>query len=270
MFIALLPLFQRILEHIHTASYWMPSPSPLFFIDYMKAFTLSPFLHKIFVVLIFISIAFTIFKKEYRDSTIVILIWIVMAFLVPYIKSITGFSILIERSMIIVLPALTILVSYGIYLLRLNYIKIATIGAVVFFALYHIYRMGYYTKVSKDQFREVLTTIERLDNSLPIYDFIMRGSQDSRYKSQYFKSYATMINSNIKVYSAFKLQNEYKNSKMPSCFWVAHAHKNYISNAPLIKEDGMVKVYTIDKFQAQAFLYAYKTNPKICLKEINE
>ena len=270
MFIALLPLFQRILEHIHTASYWMPSPSPLFFIDYMKAFTLSPFLHKIFLILLFIPIGFIIFKKEYRDSTLLIIIWIIIAFAIPYIKSVTGFSILIERSMIIVLPALIILVSYGIYVLKINYIKIGIIGVIIFFSLYHIYRMGYYTKVSKDQFREVLQSIEKIDNTLPIYDFIMRGSIDNKYKSQYFKSYATMIDSKVEVYPALELYNKYKENRVPSCFWVVHAHKDYISTSFILKQEGMVRVDTIDKFQAQAFLYAYKTNPKICLKANNE
>jgi uncharacterized membrane protein len=267
MLISLSPLIHRVIEHLGTKSYWMPSPSPLFFVDYMKAFVLSPFLHKIFLGLIVIVAIFSTIKREYRDSTIVLYIWTIMAFLLPYIKSVTGFSILIDRSMIIVIPALVILVAYGVYLLRVDYIKVAVIGAISLFALYHLYRIEYYTKVSKDQFREILQSVEQIDSSLPVYDFTMHNLHNGRYKSHFIDTYSLLIKSSLKVYPALVLKDRYRDSTTPSCFWALHGHKDFISNAHILKVEGMKRVYTIDKFQAQAFLYAYKTDPKICLKE---
>jgi len=263
MFVALLPLFQRILEHIHTSSYWMPSPSPLFFIDYMKAYVLSPFLYKIFLALLLMSIISIFIKKiEYKKSTITLLLWAIFAYLLPYLKSITGFSILIDRSTIIVIPALAILVSYGIYLLRINYIKIATLLAIIFFALYHIYRMDYYIKVSKDQFRETLNEIININSSVDVYDFV--------YSGESFKAQADLNSIDINIYSLKRLKELDRKGNIPKCFWAVHGHKDFISTASILRKEGMVKVYTINKFQAQAFLYAYKTDPKICLKANNE
>ncbi len=267
MLLLLSPLIHRVIEHLGTKSYWMPSPSPLFFIDYMKAYVLSPFLHKIFLGLFVVVAIFSTIKKEYRESTIVLFIWAIMAFLLPYIKSITGFSILIDRSMIIVIPALILLVAYGVYLLRVNYIKVAIIGSILFFSLYHLYRMGYYTKVSKDQFREMLQSVEQMDSSLPVYDFTMHNLHEGRYRSRFIDTYSLLIKSPLNVYPAITLKDSYRDSKTPSCFWAVHGHKDFISNASILKQEGMQMVYTIDKFQAQAFLYAYKTDPKICLKE---
>ena len=267
MLIAISPLIHRIMEHIHTDNYWMEAPSALFFIDYLKAFVLSPFLQKIFLGLLVGVTLYTFIDKKYKNSTIILLIWVVMAFLVPYIKSITGFSILIERSMIIVIPALILLLSYGIYLLRLNYIKVALLGAIVFLALYHLYRMGYYDKVKKDQFREILQAVEQRDSRLPVYDFIMHDLHDNRYESHFFENYAQMIGSSVDIQPALRLKEAYKNSTTPRCFWVIHAHKDFLYNATILHKEGMQKVLTIDKHQAQALLYAYKTNPKICLKD---
>jgi len=267
MLLALAPLLQRIIEHIHTESYWMEAPSPLFFIDYLKAYILSPFLQKIFLVLALISLASLFVKKLYSHSTALLVLWIVMGFLLPYIKSVTGFSILIERSMIIVIPALILVVAWGIYLLRLYWLKIALIGAIVFLALYHLYRMGYYTKVSKDQFRETLVAIEQTNTDIVVYDFIMHNLHENRYKSHFFENYALMIESRLQVQPALNLKEKYQNKNMPHCFWVVHAHKDFLHNAKILHQEGMQKVLTIDRYQAQGVLYAYKTAPHECLKD---
>lgn len=257
MFIALIPLFHRILEHIHTSSYWMERPTALFFIDYMRAFTLSPFLHKIFFILLLISIiSIFIKKREERSSTIVLWIWIIFAFLLPYIKSVTGFSILIERSMIIVLAPLVILSSYGIYLMRLNWLKIATIGAIIFFALYHLYRMEYYSKISKEDFRGLIYKLERVDKKeIPIYDFIMHNLHDNRYESHFFSVYAKMLNSQIEITPARVLK---ESKSIPRYFWAIHGHKDYISTAKILNQKGMKRVKVIDMYDTQAILYSYK------------
>jgi len=268
--IALAPLLQRIVEHIHTEGYWMETPHSLFFIDYLKAYILSPFLQKIFLLLTLISIGSLFIKKYYSRSTALLFIWIVMGFLLPYIKSITGFSILIERSMVIVIPALIIVVAYGIYLLRVYWLKLALIGAIVFLALYHLYRMGYYTKVSKDQFRETLVEIEKRQGDYVVYDFIMHDFHGNRFQSHFFDNYGVLIGSNLKILPAVKLKDDYKNKRMPKCFWAVHAHKDFLYNAKILTKEGMKKVLTIDKYQAQGVLYAYKTPPKECLKDKDE
>ena len=259
MLILLIPLLQRIFEHIQTDGYWMSKPTPLFFIDYMKNFVLSPFLHKIFLGLFLFVAVYTFIDKRYKTSTITLFIWIVIGFLLPYIKSVTGFSILIERNMIIILPAAIILLSYGIYLLKYNGLKIGLMGIIIFFALYHIYRMGYYEKVTKDQFRETLYDINKINNSIPIYDFV--------YKGNTFKTQAKISNIKMDFYSLKKLQSQKKKNKIPSCFWVVHGHIDAISNTRILKIKGMKNIITIDNFQAQAFLYAYNTKPKQCIKD---
>ena len=270
MLIALAPLIERIIEHIQTSSYWMQAPDALFFIDYLKAYILSPFLEKIFLLLAVVSIGSLFFKKYYTDATMLLLLWIVMGFLLPYIKSITGFSILIERSMIIVIPALIILVAYGIYLLKSYWLKIAVIGAIVFLALYHLYYMGYYSKVSKDQFRETLVAIEKTKKDVVVYDFIMHNLHDNQYESHFFENYAILLESKLQVEPAVNLKDKYQNENMPEYFWVVHAHKDFLYNARILQKEGMQKVLTIDKFQAEGILYSYKAPPKEYLKDTNE
>ncbi len=270
MLIALAPLIERIIEHIHTQSYWMQAPDALFFIDYLKAYILSPFLEKIFLLLAVVSIGSLFFKKLYSHSTALLFLWIVMGFLLPYIKSITGFSILIERSMIIVIPALIVLVAYGIYLLKVYWLKIAVIGAIVFLALYHLYRMDYYSKVSKDQFRETLVAIEQTKKDAIVYDFIMHNLHDNRYKSNFFENYGVLLGSKLKIRPAVELKDRCANDTMPQYFWVVHAHKDFLWNARILQKEQMQKVLTIDKHQAQAILYTYQSDSQKCQKDKNE
>ena len=262
MLLFLSPLFQTIFSHLQTDGYWMARPSPFFFIDYMKAFVLSPFLHKIFLFLFLFVLGYTFVDKRYKRSTIILLIWIIIGFLLPYIKSVIGFSIMIERNMIIILPAAILLVSYGISLLRFNLLKVGLIGIIIFFSLYHLYRMDYYNKVTKDQFRETLQEIIKINKNIPIYDFVYSGKS--------FKTQANISGININIDSLKSLKLLEKKREIPSCFWVAHGHIDAISNVSLLNLKGMKKIYTIDKFQAQAFLYAYNTKSKYCLKDLNE
>ena len=262
MLFLLIPLFQRILEHMHTDGYWMETPKPLFFFSYMKAFVLSPFLHKIFFALLLLTFIYMYFDKKYKSSTIILFIWVVIGFLLPYIKSVSGFSILIERNMIIVIPALIVLIAYGIYLLKNYWIKGSLLVIIIFFALYHIYRMEYYEKITKDQFRETLQNIVRINHEIPVFDFIYGGKT--------FKTQASMLNIKMDFQSLKDLKILKKKKKIPSCFWVAHGHIDSISDTNILKTKGMQKVMTIENFQAQAFLYAYKVDSQDCLKDKNE
>jgi len=263
--ILLIPLIHRIIEHLGTSSYWMSAPNWLFFIDYMKAYVLSPFLHKIFLVLLIISIASIFIKNQYKKAIITLIIWVIFAYLLPYIKSITGFSIMIERNTIIVIPPLIILISYGIFLLRPYILKIILISSIIFFALYHLYRMEYYTKVSKDDFRGLITYLDDLKSEIPIYDFIMHNLHNNKYESHFFQVYANMLNKDVKIYPARVLK---ESKSIPKYFWAIHGHKNFLLNAKILHIEGMHQMKVIDKYHTQAILYYY--NPNNSLKDKDE
>jgi len=263
--IALIPLLHRILEHIGTSNYWMSAPTWLFFIDYMKAYVLSPFLQKIFFVLLIISLISLFIKNEYKKSIITLIIWVIFGYLLPYIKSITGFSILIERSTIIVIPPLIILISYGIFLFRPYILKIILISSIIFFALYHIYRMEYYTKVSKDDFRGLITYLDDLKSEIPIYDFIMHNLHDNKYESHFFEVYTKMLSKDVKIYPARVLK---ESESIPKYFWAIHGHKDFISKARILHIEGIKQIKVIDKYHTQAILYSYICIN--CLKDHHE
>lgn len=267
--LAILPLVPYILETMQRTSSWMLPPSPSFLIDYFKNYTLSPFIQKIFALLLLIATLHLFLKSEkstMKKSTLLLFIWIIIGYSLPYIKSIVSVPLLSEKNTMIVLPALILLIAYGVYSLRFYWLKIAIVGMIIFFALYHLYRMHYYDKVTKDEFKTVLLEIEKSQTNLPIYDFIMHGYQNNQYESFYFQTQAMISHLDVKSYTSKTLQDRYNTTQtLPSCFWVVYAHDDYVSKVNLLKVKGLQKVTDITKHHAVGILYAYKTDLKKCL-----
>lgn len=262
--IAILPLIVSILRLSNKGATWMETPSPWFVIDYMKGYTLSPFLHKIFLFMIIVVVLTIVLRKSSNSikiATYTLFIWIIIGYLVPYIRSIISVPLLSPKNTIIMIPALITIISFGIYKLKYHWIKLAFIFSIVFFSLYHLYRMEYYSTVTKDQFREVLYEINTFNSNLPVYDIIMHKYS---FNSPYFRTHAKISNVDLDIRYSKELKSRYAHGTKANCFWVVQAHKNYLREENLLKDKSLKKLKIISKHQAEAILYGYKKNLNEC------
>lgn len=255
--VSLLPLMEYILNLKGVTNYWMPIPSKWFALEYMKGYVKSQYLEGIFLFTISFSLIYLFKKtenKEYRTMTIVLLVWIIIGYLLPYIRSIIATPLLTSRNTIIIIPALILLISYGIFLLKNTSIKIATIGIIVFFSLYQLNYGKYYSKVTKPQAREVLFELAKEKEKIPAYDILFFGYT--------LPSYQKMLKINTDVQTNGSFYKKIKNHSIEESFFILDVHPgDHISKIKVLQDKSVKKVLEIKKHGARAVLYAYNTNP---------
>lgn len=119
--VSLLPIAKYILIHKAKTSFWIGKPSFWFVKSYIRSYFRSEHLIALFLVCVLMSFVY-LFKKvdedDHKTKIILLLIWIATGYLLPYIRSIMATPLLTSRNTIIVLPALIILISSGIYLFK--------------------------------------------------------------------------------------------------------------------------------------------------------
>ncbi len=257
--VSLLPLLEYILGLEGMKSYWMPMPSKWFALEYMKIYVKSQYLEGIFLFTISLSLIY-LFKKtenvKYRTMTIVLLLWIIIGYLLPYIRSVTALPMLVPRSTIMIIPALILLISYGIFLLKDTRLKTVMMAVIVFFSVYQLDHTNYYGKVTKEQWREVLYEVAKAKEKIPLF-----GVDRSDWG---YIIYSSMLNLDLNISNSKALNKHYNNGTLPKCFFITDAHGDNISKSKELQDKTITKVLEIKKRKARGVLYAYKTPHSIC------
>jgi len=193
LLISLIPLINQIVASTQIQKIWMKEPTLWFALEYMREYVKSQYLIGIFFMIGTFG-AIHLFKKSeykaYKTATIVLLLWIIMGYLLPYIRSITSTPLLHPRSTIIMLPPIILFLSYSIYLMKDTTLKVVTLGTIMLFSIYHLHYAHYYTKATKEQFREVLLEVSKSKVEIPTFDIVLGGTA--------YTTYAQMLKPNVK------------------------------------------------------------------------
>jgi uncharacterized membrane protein len=155
-------------------------------------------------------------------SFIICTVWIFVTVLIPYLRSLMVIPMLIPRYTIIVLPAILLLLSYGIILFRHNltrYIVLALLVVLSFLQLFLV--QHYYSTPIKTQFREMTRyVVKENKNNYPILN--ERTHWHQQYYLDHFGSRAStftgkkeaMIDSILSGSSTYSFKG----------FWLVGAH----------------------------------------------
>lgn len=264
--IALLPLMDHLLSHEGKKSFWIKKPSEWFMIDYMKAYVKNQYLEGIFVLFGIISMMYLLAKKEknlYKNVTVVLIIWVIIGYLLPYIRSVTSTPLLTSRNTIIVIPALLLLIAYGVYLIKDNLLKTSALVVVVFFSLNQLLYSNYYHQITKQQWREVLYTINNTRHQIPIFDVFFDPLVSKTYG---YKTYSKILHLDLNIQDSKVLNSLYANNTLPECFFIVDSHGDHISKLNVLQDKSIKKVLEINKHRAKGILYAYNIAPQSCHK----
>ncbi len=262
--LSLLPILEYIPLDRKGLLHWVHEPSALFFLSYIYGYFKSNALFLLFATSGLVSLVY-LFNIKSSDkekiALILLLIWIMMGYFIPYLKGVISTPILYPRYTIYIVPAIIIFVSYGIWRLG-SWKREILLSLVVFFSLYHLF-FNYYSIITKDQWREVLQNVNKYD-PLPIYENVRhRGWADN---INLYQTYARMLQIDTKIYNSEKLKEDLKNARLPECFWVLDES---IKNSNIIKNRSVQKVfeinYTLENgFKTEGILYSYNIKPKTC------
>ena len=174
--LAFLPWVPIVMNDLPVNVGWIKDPSPLFFAEYFYYYTGKDALTaSVFCVFIFLF-----FKKIFtgKDSnlgaksiSLIIILWILLSYLIPYIRSIMAAPMLADRYTIITLPAWIVLFALGWNTIQRLDMKYLILPLLILSAIINlIFFRQYYTRIRNDQWREASDLVlSRNHSHYPIY-----------------------------------------------------------------------------------------------------
>lgn len=205
------------------------------------------------------------FKNVKKDpltlSFLVFTLWIIISYLLPYLRSLAAVPMLYGRYTMIVLPALIIAIAYGLLLIKNSAARIIT---VIVFVLLSVVDIGmvkaYYTRVSKSQFREMVGYVcANNPDNLPIIDEVSYIQQQYYFKKNGAAPNIIPGSKNDLVDSILTPGTSLYNTK---AFWIIGGHHdNQLSDDKRhLLETNYVRVSNAEYYDAWAELYLSKSD----------
>jgi 4-amino-4-deoxy-L-arabinose transferase-like glycosyltransferase len=269
-YIPIIPIFIWLLGNEGT---WIsPITADVFANTYAEFFGHSTYL-VVFSGLLILSCFFFFLKNisANRDSgnnrkvpvLYILLIWIVVTFMIPYIQSKLAFPTLNTRYVINILPAIIIMMALGVTAIPKNSIRVALLGAFVILSLVDLFAWSkYYKRDRKSDFK----TIAKYVTENNVNESVIITSLPFHF-DYYFKIFNNSAPvSDIPVDA--KLSQMRTGKEAPAAFWVAEAHGRNLeisdSNQRYL-EMNFDQLKSIEKYEAWAKFYVPKLPQSIDL-----
>lgn len=158
-------IFQKAAER---TTIWITMPTLDVYTDIFKEFFGQAEL-VIFFAVILVALFFTYLSTEVKTdrrinpdedrlvfSFVILFVWLTITLLIPLIRTYTALPMLISRYFINVLPAVILMIAIGLLYIRHEIVRFSILIFIIVFSLTDIIIVKkYYTKVDKEQFREV-------------------------------------------------------------------------------------------------------------------
>jgi 4-amino-4-deoxy-L-arabinose transferase-like glycosyltransferase len=186
--LAFVPWLPIVFSDLQIGSFWIQKPKALFIAEYFYLYLGKDFV----LALVFVGFLFLFFRTLKLDrnnpnllATIILLLWLILSYAIPLIRSLTSTPILHVRYTIVTLPAWIILFAWGWTLIPRKNLQYMFVGIIAMSSLVNIFVIRqHYSKIDKQQFREAAeVVISRNLQNLPVvsifpwhYNFYFRGS----------------------------------------------------------------------------------------------
>jgi uncharacterized membrane protein len=218
------PWIPVVMNDISTDLGWIKSPSPYFVVEYFYDYTgkdaLTTTVFLIFIYFFFRAMIKRSTSKEMKVIYILIVIWIALSYLIPYVRSILIAPILNNRYTIITLPAWIIVFAIGWDKLRnVKWKYSLPLILILSFMVNMAFFKKHYTRIQKSQFREA-SDIVLVENKFgyPVY-----SSLPWHYNFYFRKNQAKVLDLNTADLSHIQR------------FWILQAHYSIEEREALIK-----------------------------------
>jgi uncharacterized membrane protein len=255
--IAFLPWIPTIMNNLQASSFWIEDPGPLFFIEYFRryftgmwAVGLKYMLNWTFF-LVLLYYFWTLVRRAIKGQRIeidhfVIIGWVVLTLLIPYLYTVYRMPMLIDRYTIITLPAILLIVAMGWVSIKQVYLKILIVLIFVYcdFRVHH----RYFERYIKSEYRELaFHIIPENKNAYPVL------SQHAWHFSYFFRKY----NAGYEVQHMIKLSEpDWVNNKEK--IWIIAPQAHLLGGQTEILNANFGVEKEIQQFDCNAVLYARK------------
>jgi mannosyltransferase len=237
IFVGMLPLIPVILKHSVIGGFWIPQPEPGFLADYLTAYFHSGI---IAVVIVGLAVFALIFPRSPAKTgqayfgLFALFAWLVLGYLIPWLRGLIGQPILTDRNTIMVVPPLILLAAYGLASLPRLWLQRAVGAAVLAYSFYLLFfSLEYFDRVSKNQYREITQAMNAYEPTLPVYTLPFNANKYNVYFEQQ--------NSSLVAQEIDELSTLLQDDASPPLFWLAGGHV-FSPQATVGEQYGMVEV----------------------------
>ena len=264
--LSLLPLIDYIFIHSDKDKFWIGKPRFYFVFTYISNYFGSFKIVALLSTMGFLTL-FYLFRKQIvekdRIAIIILLIWIIIGYLLPFLRSVLSVPLLTPRNTIVILPAIILITSFGIWKLN-GWKKTIFVSIYLFFTIHDLY--SYNSEIVKDNYRKVLTTIDSY-HTVPIYSAIPHSAS----KTNFYQTYALILKINRIIFTKEKLKFDFINNNLPECFWVVDAHKQNIYDLEIQNDNSFFMAHDIQgkEFRkARGVLFSHNVSPAYCIRKV--
>ncbi|WP_417874245.1 glycosyltransferase family 39 protein [Xanthomarina gelatinilytica] len=273
--ILFLPSVPILLKISNIDSFWIKPPSKIFFKSmFYSFFGNSEFLiyiAELLLVIYFLNVLFT--KQENKqlndnkliNSFYILIIWLFITFMIPFIRSYASVPMLINRYFISALPAIIIIVAIGFAQIKSKIVYLTIACIFVISSLVDLFIVkDYYYKITKTQFREITKEV-KLKNTMndPIV------YRKAWHMEHFFNDSTKLVNAELNNYlNKIKISNNNYES-----FWAIGAHSRPFKVSKANEKFLNKNYYLIDEFKYHdcwARYYLSKDNKKVINLNLNE
>ena len=170
IFILYTPWLIRLFKMTKIGSFWIEKPLSNFFVHYFKLFLgYEPFIVIVFSGLLIIYLIARNEKYEFVSHKILLLSWIFVTLLVPYIRSLLDTPLLTDRNAIVILPALLLVGSKAIESIKARSVQKFILLSLIIMFLVNLFCTNVYTGsnfykiIFKEQWRIIAKFVLRND-----------------------------------------------------------------------------------------------------------
>ena len=262
--VSLMPIMPFIIKNRGINSFWIRTPSRYFFINYILSYFHSKPIALLLAISASISIYFLLKKttdKNARLGLVILLVWIIIDYLLPYLRSVLSTPLLTNRNTIIVLPAIIMFASYAIWRFP-KMLKFAFLLVVFLLSVYAIY--PYYNMPIKGQYREVVNSVKS-NKDIRIYNAIPYGA---KIGTNHYQTYIDMLKADIVVHPRQKLEEDLKTMNLTNCFLVLDAQGDHITDLKITSDNTYQKINEVKLHGASIVLFSKSSNADSCLSTV--
>jgi hypothetical protein len=263
-----IPSLPILIKASNRKTFWLKSNDPEFIAElFSKFFGRSELLIYTALLLVIAYFIKIFLQKEkhiiktnnkYLASFTLLMVWLFIIIIIPYIRSYTNHPMLIKRYFMSALPAIILIIAIGLSSIKSRAVVIIIGSIFVFSSFINLILVNkYYVKVSKTQFREITeeVNLKNVDKNPIVYRMA--------WHMEYFfnKNEIKLVHSNLDNYvDKIKRKNKLEN------FWAMGAHRNPYKVKPKTQAFLDKNFYLIDEinyYDTWAKYYIYKNNNQI-------
>ncbi len=170
--ISIMPIIQSMINNISRDNYWMPVPDLAFALYCYLVIFHNHALVIIASLLLMTSILIPIVTKRTKDyaSVTLLVLWIATGIVIPVVLSLVSTPCMTSRNTTIVVPALFILMAFGVTLLPRRWLKAVTLTSIVILSLIPLFfSYNYYHVHRKIEFRQAVQKVLSNNAGLAVY-----------------------------------------------------------------------------------------------------